>query len=186
MKRMFLVLAMLLAACSFSIGSDKAKERDWRLGILTGINGENGSSTVNTPPICNYVYNVGMVCGGGGQQTYHTHSTLLAVSDGEMTYIAERRGRTGSKATENIAVIFALDKDQKYVFFKLDDGSESKAKLVKQRINTAGDQSQQCSLVMGSDAASIAHLISSNQSLTFGWFSHCFAGMGSMGQPQKQ
>jgi hypothetical protein len=83
------------------------------------------------------------------------------------------------------AIIFALDKDQKYVFFKLDDGSESKARLVKQRINTASDQSQQCSLVVGPDAADIAHLISTNPPLTFGWFSHCFPGMGGNGQPEK-
>ena len=103
MKRMSLVFAMLLAACGFSIGGDKAKDRDWRLGILTGINGQSESSTLNIPPVCNYVYNVGMVCSGGGQVTEDTRSTLLAVSDGEMTYIAERRGRTGRKATENIA-----------------------------------------------------------------------------------
>lgn len=186
MKRMFLVLATLIAACSVSVARDKAKERDWRLGILTGINGESGSFTVNTPPVCNYVYNVGTVCSGGGQATYGTHSTLLAVSDGETTYIAERRGRTGRKATENIPIIFALDKDQKYVIFKLDDGTESKARLVKQRINTAIDQSQQCSLVTGPDSADIAHLIHSNQPLTFGWFSHCFPGMGGNGQPEKK
>ena len=186
MKRMFLALAIVIAACSFSVARDKAKERDWRLGILTGINGQSESSTLNIPPVCNYVYNVGMVCGGGGQVTGKSHSTLLAVSDGETTYIAERWGRTGRGATENIAIIFALDKDHKYVFFKLDDGSESRARLVKQRINTASDQSQQCSLVTGPDAADIAHLISSNQPLTFGWFSHCFPGMGVSGQSQKQ
>lgn len=186
MKGITGTLAVLIAACSLSAGADKAKQGDWRLGILIGINGENGAFTVNSPPVCNYVYNVGMVCSGGGQKTYNTRTTVLAVSDGEITYVAERNGRASNTATENIPVIFALDSNQRYVIFKLDDGRQSKAKLIKRRVNTTDEQSQQCSLVTGPDSASIAHLMDSNPSLTFGWFSRCFPGTSANPQPQKR
>lgn len=183
-RRAFGLLAVLIAAVSLCAGADRSKARDWKLGILTGINGERGSYTVNRPPVCNYVYNAGMQCTGGGQSTYSTYSTMLAVSDGERTCFAERGGLAGRGATENIPIIFALDKDQKHVIFMLDDGTEHKMRLIKRRINTADEQAQQCSLVGGADAGSIADLITSNPPLSFGWFSHCFAG--AVGGPQPQ
>jgi hypothetical protein len=72
------------------------------------------------------------------------------------------------------------------VILKLDDGSEHKMRLIKQRINTTEEQSQQCSLVVGPDAASIADLLKSDPPLTLGWFSHCFASVGTGPPTPKQ
>lgn len=146
------------------------KPRPWQLGLLRDMGSESWTSTSTRPVTC-----TNGNCTGGGTSSWGHETLTLQISDGEKTYIAERtlnfRWQHDPKVTENSLMKFAVQGDQLVLLG--DDGREFKTRITKKRIDTLGEQVQECSLI----TEVLVHRLASIQDVdlmhVLGWYGRC-------------
>lgn len=137
--------ALSVVLLTFAVAQATEKPHHWHLGLLREMNAHSWTSTSTAPVTCTY----GVGCSGGQTSSWGHETFTLAISDGEQTYVVARtlsfRWQHDPKVTENSLMRFAVEGDN--LILVGDDGREFKTRITKKRVNTLGDQVEECSLI---------------------------------------
>ena len=139
---LFFLLAFLPAIGILAPGKDKGW---WRTGRLSSFTLESWDSSSTSPVTCNAVGSLATCSGSNtvnwGHVTYHV--TIVEGRDALYAYrTLSWRWQRSPRLTENASVKFAVDRNQLTLID--DDGRAFKMEIGKKRLNTPGEQLEEC------------------------------------------